>query len=542
MTANLVPIGQFQQLKAQLEDTQESLGAALARIEVFRLREKALTAEIAKLRLGEPVDDASSATVHATPATTAQQQPGTTGQASSQPTAAETAEQHETEQQPKWPIPCYVTEIGDNLPVMLIGAAGRKTPGSVVITKDYVDFVEVRARVKRHEFMGFAAAPTAYVKRSQLMPSCLSPDTSSPTHSVSRAASAGAHHGRHISLSDGGISSTSPASAAVTGVELSRMSGGYGSPLRPQSPTHSPKAGSLSPRSGSGSPARRLKHSVSVPQPDAAPWHPLHDAALAASGETTGAWQMLWRSGGMQQRLTFEATLETREVLHKHTAKWLDNGSEDEQQPEVAAAAAPEGTVELAVPKHLLPGSYTPRLSEPSSILSSSRDSSTDSSSLVVGTRHIAAALPARYQTRDWNLLYSTARHGISLQTLYRKAAGSPATVLVVRDTGGYVFGAFCTEPWKPSPRFFGTGETLVFQLEPHKVMFPWKVKSALKNDFFMYAQQDSLGVGGLGAFAIWLDAELLQGSSGSCGTFGSPCLASREEFKVAAVELWALV
>lgn len=43
------------------------------------------------------------------------------------------------------------------------------------------------------------------------------------------------------------------------------------------------------------------------------------------------------------------------------------------------------------------------------------------------------------------------------------------------------------------------------------QVMFPWKVKSALKNDFFMYAQQDSLGVGGLGAFAIWLDAELLQ-------------------------------
>jgi len=32
-----------------------------------------------------------------------------------------------------------------------------------------------------------------------------------------------------------------------------------------------------------------------------------------------------------------------------------------------------------------------------------------------------------------------------------------------------------------------------------------------------------------------------MQGSSGSCGTFGSPCLASREEFKVAAVELWGM-
>lgn len=32
-----------------------------------------------------------------------------------------------------------------------------------------------------------------------------------------------------------------------------------------------------------------------------------------------------------------------------------------------------------------------------------------------------------------------------------------------------------------------------------------------MKNDFFMYAQQEAMAVGGLGAFAIWLDAELLQ-------------------------------
>lgn len=42
--------------------------------------------------------------------------------------------------------------------------------------------------------------------------------------------------------------------------------------------------------------------------------------------------------------------------------------------------------------------------------------------------------------------------------------------MLLVRDTGGYVFGAFCTEVWRPNPRFFGTGEAFVFQLAPHKV------------------------------------------------------------------------
>eukprot|EP00198_Chlamydomonas_reinhardtii_P002645 XP_001691981.1 predicted protein [Chlamydomonas reinhardtii] len=43
------------------------------------------------------------------------------------------------------------------------------------------------------------------------------------------------------------------------------------------------------------------------------------------------------------------------------------------------------------------------------------------------------------------------------------------------------------------------------------------------------------------GAFALWLDNELVEGASYACDTFGSPQLSAREEFKVAAVELWQL-
>jgi hypothetical protein len=32
------------------------------------------------------------------------------------------------------------------------------------------------------------------------------------------------------------------------------------------------------------------------------------------------------------------------------------------------------------------------------------------------------------------------------------------------------------------------------------------------------------------------------QGSSGVCGTFGSPCLASREDFKVLLLEVWQVI
>jgi len=48
--------------------------------------------------------------------------------------------------------------------------------------------------------------------------------------------------------------------------------------------------------------------------------------------------------------------------------------------------------------------------------------------------RALSAAVPARYRQARWALLYSTARDGISLQTLLRNAAKKAPTVLVVRD------------------------------------------------------------------------------------------------------------
>ncbi len=81
--------------------------------------------------------------------------------------------------------------------------------------------------------------------------------------------------------------------------------------------------------------------------------------------------------------------------------------------------------------------------------------------------RALVTALPTRYRlSNTWTLVYSTQRHGISLQTLYRRAQTVAPTILVVRDTGGYVFGAYCSEPWHVAARYFGTGETFVFQLQ----------------------------------------------------------------------------
>ncbi len=67
---------------------------------------------------------------------------------------------------------------------------------------------------------------------------------------------------------------------------------------------------------------------------------------------------------------------------------------------------------------------------------------------------------------RPWSLAYSTKANGISLSTLYRRCSAALPTLLLVRDTSGYVFGCYSGDGWRVSPRFYGSGETFVFQLE----------------------------------------------------------------------------
>lgn len=156
----------------------------------------------------------------------------------------------------------------------------------------------------------------------------------------------------------------------------------------------------------------------------------------------------------------------------------------------------------------------------------------------------ISSHSPLRHRHKKWALLYSTLRDGISMQTLLRKAKGHAPTVLLVRDMSKHVFGAFCSESWRVSQRYFGTGETFVFRVDPDPAVWKWwwQKSNEQQNDFFLWGSPEGIAVGGAGGYAIWLDSELCHGISRCSSTFGNSCLASQEEFPVGAVELWALV
>lgn len=151
----------------------------------------------------------------------------------------------------------------------------------------------------------------------------------------------------------------------------------------------------------------------------------------------------------------------------------------------------------------------------------------------------LAAHLPARTQGYPWQLVYSTAVHGSSLKTLYRNMAKLDSPVLlVVRDMHKKVFGAFSSDPFRPSRSCYGTGETFLYSFNPDFQLYKWSGE----NSYFVSGNLESLQIGGGGGyFGLWLDADLYRGSSFTCPTFHNAPLSTHEDFIVQELEVWTV-
>ncbi|KAK7344576.1 hypothetical protein VNO77_14341 [Canavalia gladiata] len=136
-------------------------------------------------------------------------------------------------------------------------------------------------------------------------------------------------------------------------------------------------------------------------------------------------------------------------------------------------------------------------------------------------------------------LLYSTLKHGTSLRTLLHNSAKlSGPSLLVVRDMQGAVFGGLLECPLKPTkkPKYQGTNQTFVFTTTYGQ---PRLFRPTGANRFYYLCSNDLLALGGGGSFALYLNEDLLTGSSGRSDTFGNLCLAHSPEFELKNVELW---
>ncbi|KAM5577284.1 hypothetical protein ABKV19_007899 [Rosa sericea] len=77
------------------------------------------------------------------------------------------------------------------------------------------------------------------------------------------------------------------------------------------------------------------------------------------------------------------------------------------------------------------------------------------------------SSLPALVQGRQWLLLYSTWRHGISLSTLYRRSMLWPGlSLLVVGDRKGAIFGGLVEATLRPTNKKY---QVLLKQIHPYE-------------------------------------------------------------------------
>ncbi|CAI5522376.1 unnamed protein product, partial [Closterium sp. Naga37s-1] len=149
----------------------------------------------------------------------------------------------------------------------------------------------------------------------------------------------------------------------------------------------------------------------------------------------------------------------------------------------------------------------------------------------------ICQSLPAIASGREWVLLYSTFKHGISLSTLYRRSSMMPGPcLLVVTEDNGTVFGGFSSQALVASNRrkYQGSSDVFVFTTTAGE---PTVYKVTAANRYFILCLNEALSFGGGGHFALCLQEDLLTGSSGACETFCSPCLSKSEDFKIKHVE-----
>lgn len=149
--------------------------------------------------------------------------------------------------------------------------------------------------------------------------------------------------------------------------------------------------------------------------------------------------------------------------------------------------------------------------------------------------------LPARAIGYPWKLSYSTNEHGMSLKTLYRNMEGYIADetpmIVVLQDQHDHLFGAYCSAHPRLSEHFYGTGESFLFRLSPDVGFYKWSGD----NMFFLKGDRDSLTFGsGDGRIGLWLDENLLNGSSRPCPTFNNPALSAQVDFSIRQLEVWS--
>ncbi|CAG8462574.1 1648_t:CDS:2 [Ambispora gerdemannii] len=158
--------------------------------------------------------------------------------------------------------------------------------------------------------------------------------------------------------------------------------------------------------------------------------------------------------------------------------------------------------------------------------------------------------LPSNCRVTPHTMIFSSTFDGDSWHTFVNSLLYQGSTIIVVKDTDGYVFGGFVYEDWHMLPRFYGSNLNFLFTVRPKLRVYSgangfnenWQYLNSgtqtLPNEMLL-----GLGMGGqLDYFGFWIDSNFITGHSRAAplsSTYNSPRLSKQEEFKIDQVEVW---
>ena len=155
--------------------------------------------------------------------------------------------------------------------------------------------------------------------------------------------------------------------------------------------------------------------------------------------------------------------------------------------------------------------------------------------------KKLAQMVPARAQVCPWELLYSTATDGFSLNTMYRQTLDVDCDnlcLLVIKDSKDNIFGALLTTPPSMSLRKIkGTGETFLWTFTPTLKKFA----ASYENDYYHNFTTSTIMVGYGKGTGLFLDDSLYNGRTTKCNTFNNDPLTTEEHFTIKGVEVWSV-
>ncbi|CAL9094721.1 unnamed protein product [Musa acuminata var. zebrina] len=160
---------------------------------------------------------------------------------------------------------------------------------------------------------------------------------------------------------------------------------------------------------------------------------------------------------------------------------------------------------------------------------------------------HIGGAL-SQNEVEEWQLLYHSAVNGLSFSTFLGNISnGDGPTVLIIKDTEGYVYGGYASQPWERQSDFYGDMKSFLFQLYPKASIFrPTGANNNLQwcaVNFSSDSIPNGIGFGGrANHFGLFLSANFDQGHTFSCTTFNSPCLSKTSKIHPETIECWGVL